>query len=181
MMNIVYLQIRLLDNGITEKSTRKIAYIKLVNQLRYHHFNEEQSDRVHKYKVWARNPIQQPLPSLDKGFYDVDCTTDISDYDVDYVANMVLKVSDRPTNSFMQQIRRRLSILERPLVTARGGGKSYIYSNFNPKYAQMAVTILRTYYNFCFGIKMNGKVYTPAQLLGITTKQFTLNDIIYIK
>lgn len=53
----------------------------------------------------------------------------------------------------MQNIRRRLSILERPLVTARGDGKSYIYANFNPKYAQMSVTILRTYYNFCLANK----------------------------
>jgi hypothetical protein len=32
--------------------------------------------------------------------------------------------------------------MERPLVTARGDGKSYIYENFNPKYAQDANTIL---------------------------------------
>ena len=37
--------------------------------------------------------------------------------------------------------------------------KSYIwdYANFNPKYAQMAVTILRTYYNFCLGMNTKGK------------------------
>jgi len=35
------------------------------------------------------------------------------------------------------------------LFTSRGDGKSYIYANFNPKYAQYATTILRTYYNFC--------------------------------
>lgn len=40
------------------------------------------------------------------------------------------------------------SMLERPLTTARGDKKSYIYANFNPKYAQYMVTILRTYYNF---------------------------------
>lgn len=75
---------------------------------------------------------------------------------------MTLKVSDRPTNNFMQVIQRRLSILERPLVTARGGGKSYIYANFNPKYAQMALTILRTYYNFCLANKTKGKKKTNS-------------------
>lgn len=60
------------DNGITEKSIRKIAYIKLVNQLKYHHFNEELSDGVHKYRVGAKNPIESPMPSLDKGFYNVE-------------------------------------------------------------------------------------------------------------
>lgn len=44
-----------------------------------------------------------------------------------------------------QNIRKRLSILERPKTTTRGDGKSYIFSNFNPKYAQMSLAILRTY------------------------------------
>ncbi|WHZ00478.1 hypothetical protein QNH48_15485 [Neobacillus sp. YX16] len=39
------------------------------------------------------------------------------------IANLVLNVSDYSTNNFMQQIWRRLSILERHLVTARGDGK----------------------------------------------------------
>ena len=82
----------------------------------------------------------------------------------------------------MQQIRRRISILERPLVTARGDGKSYIYSNFNPKYAQYAVTILRTYYNFCMAYKSwDNDIKTPAQRLGLTNKQFDIKDIIYFK
>jgi hypothetical protein len=46
----------------------------------------------------------------------------------------------------------------------------------------MAVTILRTYYNFCMGMKTKGKgELTPAQQLGLTDKQFIINDIIYFK
>lgn len=72
----------------------------------------------------------------------------------------------------MQQIRRRISILERPIVSSRNAeGKSYIYANFNPKYAQYALTILRTWYNFCSAYKTKDKmVATPAQRLGIATK-----------
>ncbi|WP_190286040.1 hypothetical protein [Bacillus thuringiensis] len=51
-------------------------------------------------------------------------------------------------------------------MIARGDGKSYIYSNFNPKYAQMALTIIRTHYNFCMPFTTNeGKkkaVKTPV-------------------
>lgn len=43
------------------------------------------------------------------------------------------------------------------------------------------VTILRTYYNFCRPMKMGSKKLTPAQRLGITDKEFDLNDIIYFK
>ncbi|GAB6151396.1 hypothetical protein JCM17380_01460 [Desulfosporosinus burensis] len=67
-------------------------------------------------------------------------------------------------------------------MTARGEGKSYIYANCNPKYAQYALTILRTFYNFCLTVKTkNGAVETPAQRLGIINKVFTLRDIIYFK
>lgn len=70
-------------------------------------------------------------------------------------------------------------------MTARGDGKSYIYSNFNPKYAQMSLTILRTYYNFCIpfttrrGKKAAAK--TPAERLGIADKVYDLEDIIYLR
>jgi hypothetical protein len=97
------------------------------------------------------------------------------------VARMLLNVNDHSTNSFIQLVRRRISLLERPLTTARGDKKSYIYANFNPKYAQYMVTILRTYYNFCRPMKMGSKKLTPAQRLGITDKEFDLNDIIYFK
>lgn len=169
-------------NGVNEGSVRKIASIKLAMDLKKHSFHKVMSDGSLNYKVWAKNPIEHPLPPTDKGYFSVDCTTDLSDFDTEHIANMLLKISDRPTNNFMQQIRRRLSILERPLVTARGKGKSYIYANFNPKYAQMALTILRTYYNFCLATKVSKKKrLTPAQKLGLTDKQFSLNDILYFK
>lgn len=120
--------------------------------------------------------------SKDKGFHKVDCTTDLTSLEPKEIAKLVMNVNDNATNSFIQQIRRRLSILERPLMTARGDGKSYIYANFNPKYAQYALTILRTFYNFCEIYKSaDGKVLTPAQRLGITDKVFDLKDIIYLR
>ncbi len=88
-------------------------------------------------------------------------------------------MNDNAINAFFQTVRRRLSILETPLVTARGDGKSYIYANFNPKYSQMGITILRTYYNFCLTFKTNGKHETPAQRLGIASKVYSWEDIIY--
>ena len=72
--------------------------------------------------------------------------------------------------------------MTRPLMTARGDGKDiYIYANFNPKYAQYALTILRTFYIFCETYKSaDGKELTPARRLGITDKVFDLKVIIYI-
>jgi hypothetical protein len=93
-----------------------------------------------------------------------------------------MHVNNNATSAFLQQIRRRISILERPLTTARGDGKSYIYSNFNPRYAQYAITILRVYYNFCAAYKTrDGWKLSSAQRLGLTEKHFDMNDIVYFK
>lgn len=168
--------------GYETKNLRKLAYSYLKEVFETHQFHNENKTSTHSYNDWAKNPITHPLASRDKGFHKVDCTTDLSSLEPKDIAKMILNVNDNATNSFIQQIRRRLSILERPLMTARGDGKSYIYANFNPKYAQYALTILRTFYNFCETYKSaDGKELTPAQRLGITDKVFDLKDIIYLR
>jgi transposase-like protein len=168
--------------GYETKNLRKLAYFSLKELFETHKFHTEIKTDKQSYNVWAKNPITHPLASRDKGFHRVDCSTDLSSLEPKDIAKMVMNVNDNATNSFIQQIRRRLSILERPLMTARGDGKSYIYANFNPKYAQYALTILRTFYNFCETYKSaDGKELTPAQRLGITDKVFDLKDIIYLR
>ena len=170
-----------MSHGIDDASISKLAYLKLKEIFKIHRFYEEIPIGSKNYRKWAKNPIEHPLPSIDQGWFWVDCTTDLSSYEPKQIANMILNVNDKATSAFMQQIRRRISILERPLVTARGDGKSYIYANFNPKYAQYALTILRTFYNFCLPYKSwDKRKLTPAQRLGLTDKQFTIKDIIYL-
>lgn len=170
------------SNGITDSSLSKIAYLMLKEKLKTHQFHESVLIDGKTYPKWAKNPVEHPLPSIDQGWYSVDCTTNLLSYDPKDIANMILQVNDKSASAFMQQIRRRISTLERPLVTARGDGKSYIYANFNPKYAHYAVTILRTFYNFCLPLRSWDKSkQTPAQRLGISNKAFTLKDIIYFK
>lgn len=78
------------------------------------------------YNVWAKNPITHPLASRDKGFDRVDCSTDLSSLEPKDIAKMVMYVNDNATNSFIQQIRRRLSILERPLMTQEAMEKLHL-------------------------------------------------------
>lgn len=164
-----------------QSSLYGLAKAYLTEKLKTHHFCEEIILPDKRAMAWLNNPIQHPLPPIDKGNVTVDCRTDVSSFGIDALASLMLSVNDHATNSFIQQIRRRLSILERPLVTARGDGKSYIYANFNPKYAQYAITILRTYYNFCYTYKGSDKrEMTPAQRIGLTDKVFDLKDIIYM-
>jgi hypothetical protein len=148
--------------------------------LKYHKFHELLPDGKN-YKR-ANNPLLHPLASTDTGYRTVECMTDVSSYETRDSARMLVDVNNTTTDAFIQLIRRRLSPLERPLVTARGDGKSYIYANFNPEYAQYALTILRVYFNFCLPYKTkDGENLTPAQRLGITDKIFELKDIIYMQ
>lgn len=170
------------NRGISSRSIRKLAHLYLEELFQTHKFHKEEFNGRAHYLVHGNRPIDHPLALIDRGFRSVDCTTNLSSYGPKEMATMILNVSDNATNTFIQTIRRRLSILERPLTTARGDGKSYIYSNFNPKYAHMSLTVLRTYYNFCLTYKSrNGEVLTPAQRLGLTDKQFSLKDIIYFR
>jgi transposase-like protein len=173
------------SRGYVTNSLRKLAYLQMTELFETHKFHKEVTTSSGTHFEYADNPILHPLATIDRGLRSVDCTTNLSSLEPKDVAALMMNVNDNATNTFIQHIRRRLSILERPLTTARGDGKSYIYSNFNPKYAQMALTILRTYYNFCFSFKTKeGKqeiTATPAQRLGLTDKQFSIKDIIYLR
>lgn len=167
--------------GYGTRSLKKLVYLQITELFVTNTFHKEVTTAFGTHLEYADNPISHPLATIDRGLRSVDCLTNLSSLEPKDVVSLIINVNDNATNAFIQRIRRRLSILERPLTTARGDGKSYIYSNFNPKYALMAITILRTYYNFCFPFKSNGTRETPAQRLGITDKTFDLKEIIYLR
>jgi hypothetical protein len=89
----------------------------------------------------GKNTIESPLSDKDEGYRLLNCITDVRDMSLDNLAELLVQVNSRTINNYFQQIRRRISILERPLVTERGDGKSYIYANYNPKYVQYVLII----------------------------------------
>ncbi|MCL6573141.1 MAG: insertion element protein, partial [Bacillus sp. (in: Bacteria)] len=168
------------DSHIEYDTLQLLALRYIEEQLKTHTFhNRHITKNGEFYFTQGKNRLVHPIPTTDRGKRELDVITDGSHLTNFQLASLLVQVNDNAINGFLQAVRRRLSILERPLVTARGDGKSYIYSNFNPKYSQMAITILRTYYNFCLAYKANGKEETPAQRLGITNRIFTWEDIIY--
>lgn len=165
---------------IEHSTLYEVAQLYLEEQLNMHIFHHTlHTLQGEVYRDYAKNPIHHPIGMMDRGKRSVDVITDMSHLNIRELAKPILNVNDNAVNSFLQEIRRSLSVLERPLVTSRGDGKSYIYSNFNQKYAQMSITILRTYYNFCKTYKTKGIKETPAQRLGIAERVYTWDDIIY--
>jgi transposase-like protein len=167
-------------NGYEPKNLEMMAIWYLEDQLKHHKFQERHvAPNGEVYYTQLKNRIDHPIPSLDRGYRKLDVLTDLNHLNENSLAKVLIDVNDNAVNAFFQTVRRRISMLERPLTTARGDGKSYIYANFNPKYAQMAITILRTYYNFCLTYKTGKKEQTPAQAMGITDKSYEWYDIIY--
>jgi hypothetical protein len=169
--------------GLVEDSDYQVALAMLTENLTSVKFFDRLQDRSgYKRTVRTGNFIAHPLASQDVGYREIGILTDLSGLNNAELAKLIMQVNNRPTDTFMQQIRRRISLLERPLVTARADKKSYIYANYNPQYAQYLVTILRTYYNSCDGKKdKDGKLVTPAMKLGIANKAYDWKDIIYFK
>ena len=130
----------------------------------------------------ANNPIEHPLPFIDEGRRFVN----LENYHP-YISNkelseIILNVNLRTVDSGFQKIRRAINILERPLYSTNG--KSYIYSNYNPKYEHQLLTIFRTLYNFVWEqsySKKNKIKMTPAQRVGLVDKKFDYKDIIYFR
>lgn len=100
------------------------------------------------YIVGINDAILHPFPYKDEGNRYINCVTDLSSLNCYELAEIIYRVDLRSINTFFNQIRRKVSILERPLSGGRWEGKSYIYANLNPKYAQYMITILRTYLTF---------------------------------
>ena len=77
------------------------------------------------------------------------------------------------------QVRRRLSVLERPMGSSSNAGRTwYGYSAYNPETIVKMLGIFRVFYNYCL-VGQDGK--TPAMHLGLAKGKVSMEDIIYFK
>ena len=93
-------------------------------------------------------------------------------------AMMLLDASLHPIDNFFQIVRRRLSALERPISSASSTGRIWTgKSPYNPAMINKQLQILRTYYNYCYISKLDGK--TAAQRLGLAKGKVEIRKILY--
>ncbi len=103
--------------------------------------------------------------------------TDYGDYDEDHQAWLYNKASLHAIDCFFMQIRRRLSLLERPYATASSVRRMWHgYSAYNPESIVKLLDIFRVYYNYCLK-GQDGR--TPAMKLGLAKGIVLPEDIIY--
>lgn len=164
-------------NGMYEKAITKVQY-----DLLHHDFYKYKMVNGIAIATSGTNIYPHPLPAIDEGRRYINLISPKGHISTDDISEMIVHSSTRTVDNFFQELRRHLNLLERPLVGARGVGKTYIYANYNPKYAQQLITIYRTYYNFLKPRKYYNKSkrnITPAMRIGIANKVYKIRDIIY--
>lgn len=128
---------------------------------------------------WQDRWMLHPFPNMSEPEKAVCYLTDYGDYDENHLARLYNKASLHAVDRFFMQVRRRLSILERPMGSSSNAGRTwYGYSAYNPKTIVKMLGIFRVYYNYCLA-GQDGK--TPAMRLNLAKGKVSLEDIIYFK
>lgn len=176
------------DMTVDEK---KLALSRAEVQLRQHaaefselsdlHIALELIKRDHA-KAVASNPkwrdrwVSHPLPNMNEPEKAILCLTDTGDYDPDLLARAYARVSLNAIDRFFMLVRRRVSLFERPISSSsRAGRRWFGYHGYNPHVTMKMLEIFRVAYNYCLTGDLKS---TPAQRFGLTTKAWTLEEVL---
>lgn len=120
--------------------------------------------------------IDHPLPNMNEPSKSLLCVTAKSDSDVTDLAWGYLRSSLNAIDRYFMQVRRRISVLERPISTASNASRRWHgYQAYNPEVGMKLLEIFRVVYNHHLIGKGNE---TPAQRLGLSPVPLTLKDIL---
>ncbi len=126
---------------------------------------------------WEDRWLDHPFPTMGEPEKAVAYLTDFGDYGEDHRAWLYNKASLHGVNAFFNQVRRRLSLLERPIHSKTNRGRIwYGYSPYDPGNVIKVLEIMRTVHNYILTGK-DGK--TPAVRLGLAHAPLGYEDIIY--
>ncbi|MGE0349238.1 transposase [Hydrogenophaga sp.] len=161
----------------TYLSGLKKQYPTLTRRQIAHEVMKQRYLQVRKSEANAANRwVTSILPHMGEPLKEVSCLTDWGDDDVDRIAGGMLSASLHPIDRFFMLLRRRVSLLERPIASASSGHRTwYGYSAYNPEIAQKIMGLFRVIYNY----SMTGKDgRTPAMRLGLAEKPIPHKEIL---
>lgn len=138
---------------------------------------KEEMARMAELGKWKDRWLTHPLPSMSEPDRRVCWLTDMGDYDETHAARLYLKATLHPIDRYFMQVRRRLSLAERPIGSASAARRTwYGYSAYQPANLARALDIFRVFYNYCQPGE-DGK--TPAMRLGLARGPVAPEDILY--
>jgi hypothetical protein len=138
---------------------------------------KERMKEVVSFGKWQDRWIEHPFPSMSEPEKAVCYLTDTGKYDDDHLAWLYNKASLHSIDRFFTQVRRRLSLLERPIATPSNALRRWHgYSAYNPAIVAQLLDIFRVFYNY---VEVGSDRQTPAMRLGLARGKVDVEDIIY--
>ena len=136
---------------------------------------KQQLANMKEHGKWLDRWLVHPFPNMSEPEKSVCYLTDMGDYDQDHLAWLYNKATLHGVDRFLMQIRRRISMLERPIPSASSGRCVWHgYSPYNPAIITKLLDIFRVYYDYI----LKGKdKRTPAQRLGPADEGVTIEDL----
>jgi transposase-like protein len=137
----------------------------------------EELGRMRTMGPWADKWATHPLPTSSEPEKAMCYLTDYGDLKPEHLARLYLRAALHPIDRFFMQVRRRLSLLERPIGTSSKAGRTwYGYSAYKPENIVNMLEIFRVYYNYSLP---GADKKTPAMRLGLANGVIDPQDVIY--
>lgn len=137
---------------------------------------------------WRDRWIKDPQHTLNEPDKAVCWITDRGGYGLDHLAVIISRASLHGIDRYFMQLRRLLSMLERPIHSPSSNRTWHGYSPYNPEMIQKLLDIFLVHYNFVKTERprksRDGKsppVRTPATKLGLAKGQIRIEDMLYFK
>ncbi|EQD59031.1 hypothetical protein B1B_08364, partial [mine drainage metagenome] len=135
---------------------------------------------------WKDRWVFDPLPTISEPEKALCHLTDFGQYaaDPDHLAWLYAKASLHAVDTFFNRLRRRFSMLERPILSAANRRRVwYGYAPYRPEQIGKLLTIARACHNYVWTAdrKKGVKPETPAMRLGLARAPLELSDIIYFR
>lgn len=127
---------------------------------------------------WQDRWLFYPFPDMSEPEKAICWLTDLRDrsYDDDHLAWLYSKGTLHGIDRFFMQVRRRLSLLERPIASSSSNGRRWFgYSPYNPVMVGKLLDIFRVFYNY---VEPGADKQTPAMRLGLSKKIVTVGEIL---
>lgn len=125
---------------------------------------------------WRDRWVAHPLPNMNEPAKALCCLTDSGRLDPERLARAYLRASLNAVDRFFMQLRRRHSLLERPIASASSAKRMWHgYSGYNPAVAADLITSFRVFYNYTLAGRDKK---TPAMRLGLTDRIWSLGEVI---
>lgn len=120
--------------------------------------------------------IPHPLPDSPEPGKEIGLLTGHGDLDLERAARAALYAGLKSIDRFFMLVRRRISLLERPIHTPASASRTWHgYAPYNPVVACRLLNIFRVVYDYHLAGKDK---QTPAMRLGLTEKAHSLHDLL---